>query len=188
MPTYLIDDSNALIGPVELPVIPGLGEQVPGNAVSLADVLSEPDKGFTWAIVDDEPQLVVDRRGLMYRTSDGSEEEWTNLGTPHEGLTTKKWPGKYHVWRDGDWALDDETQKFALAGAALLVRDQRLQEAATRIAPLQYAEDLGEATEAEKTSLLEWKRYSVKLNRIEQSTDYPLQIEWPSPPLDALAQ
>ncbi|RMW05017.1 hypothetical protein ALP03_04071 [Pseudomonas amygdali pv. tabaci] len=39
MPTYLIDDSNALIGPVELPVIPGLGEQVPGNAVSLADVL-----------------------------------------------------------------------------------------------------------------------------------------------------
>ncbi|KAA8712467.1 tail fiber assembly protein [Pseudomonas cannabina] len=187
MPTYLIDKSGALIGPVELPVVPGLGEQTPSNAVNVPKLLNAPNTGYAWTMVDNEPQQVVDRRGLMYRTSDGSEEEWTSLGTPPEGLTTKKWPGKYHVWRDGNWAFDDETQKFALAGAALLVRDKRLQEAATRIAPLQYAVDLGEATEAEKTSLLEWKRYSVKLNRIEQSPDYPLQIEWPSLPSDATA-
>ncbi|MCJ2371552.1 tail fiber assembly protein [Pseudomonas sp. RGM 3321] len=188
MPTYLIDDSNALIGPVELPVVPGLGEQVPGNAISFADFLSEPDKGFTWAIIDGEPRQVVDHRGPMYRIEDGSEKDWTSLSAPPESLTSKKWPGKYYVWREVDWVLDEEAQRQALAANALITRDQRLQEATTRIAPLQYAEDLGVATEAEQTSLLEWKRYSVKLNRIEQSADYPLQIEWPSLPSDALAQ
>ncbi|PPS23559.1 phage tail protein [Pseudomonas amygdali pv. morsprunorum] len=106
---------------------------------------------------------------------------------PPERLTAKQWPGEYYVWREGEWVLDTEAQKTALASAALLVRDQRLQEAATRIAPLQYAEELGDATEAEKASLLEWKRYSVELNRIEQTPDYPLQVKWPSPPSDATA-
>ncbi|AAY39614.1 tail fiber assembly protein [Pseudomonas syringae] len=186
MPTYLIDDSGALMGPVELPVVPGLGEQTPSNAVRLPELLSEPNKGFAWTMFNHEPQQVVDLRGPMYRINDGSLEEWTSLGVPPERLTTKQFPGKYYVWREGDWALDKEAQRVALASAALLVRDQRLQEAATRIVPLQYAADLGDATEAEKASLLEWKRYSVKLNRIEQFSDYPLQIEWPSPPSNSL--
>ncbi|AKF53415.1 MULTISPECIES: tail fiber assembly protein [Pseudomonas] len=187
MPTYLIDDVGALIGPVELPVIPGLGEQTPSNAVSLPELLNPPNTGFAWTMVNNELQQVADRRGPMYRINDGSEEEWSSLGEPPERLTTKQWPGKYYVWREGDWVLDTEAQKAALASAALLVRDQRLQDAATRIAPLQYAEELGDATEAEKASLLEWKRYSVELNRIEQTPDYPLQIKWPSPPSDTTA-
>ncbi|AHG39235.1 phage tail protein [Pseudomonas syringae CC1557] len=187
MPTYLIDDAGALIGPVELPVIPGLGEQTPSNAVSLPELLNPPITGFAWTMFNNELQQVTDSRGPMYRTNDGSVEEWASLGAPPERLTTKQWPGKYYVWREGDWALDTEAQKAALASAALLVRDQRLQEATTRIAPLQYAVDLGDATEVETASLLEWKRYSVKLNRIEQSPDYPIQIEWPSSPSDATA-
>ncbi|KPW58835.1 MULTISPECIES: tail fiber assembly protein [Pseudomonas syringae group] len=187
MPTYLIDDSGALIGPVELPVVPGLGEQTPSNAVSMTELLSEPNTGFAWTLINGELQQVIDRRGLMYRINDGSVEEWSSLGLPPERLTAKQWPGKYYVWREGEWVLDTEAQKTALASAALLVRDQRLQEAATRIAPLQYAEELGDATEAEKASLLEWKRYSVELNRIEQTPDYPLQVKWPSPPSDATA-
>ncbi|OUM04719.1 phage tail protein [Pseudomonas syringae] len=187
MPTYLIDESGALIGPVELPIVPGLGEQTPSNAVSLPELLNQPNTGFAWTMVNNEPQQVMDRRGPMYRINDGSLEEWTRLGAPPETLTTKPRPGRYYVWREGEWVLDTEAQKAALASAALLVRDQRLQEATTRIAPLQYAVELEDATEAEKASLLEWKRYSVKLNRIEQSPDYPFQIEWPSLPSDATA-
>ncbi|MCF5712243.1 MULTISPECIES: tail fiber assembly protein [Pseudomonas syringae group] len=185
MPTYLIDDSGALMGPVELPVVPGLGEQTPSNAVSINEVLNEPNTGFAWTLVDGELRQVIDLRCSMYRITDGSVEEWNGLGLPPERLTAKQWPGKYYVWREGDWALDTEAQKIALASAALILRDQHLREAATRIAPLQYAKDLGDATEAENASLLEWKRYSVELNRIEQHPDYPFQIKWPSPPSDA---
>ena len=33
---YLIDDSGALTGPVEFPLVPGIGVQLPSNAVTLS--------------------------------------------------------------------------------------------------------------------------------------------------------
>ncbi|KPC46315.1 Uncharacterized protein AC509_2804 [Pseudomonas amygdali pv. morsprunorum] len=40
-----------MIGPVELPVVPGLGEQTPSNAVSMTELLSEPNTGFAWTLI-----------------------------------------------------------------------------------------------------------------------------------------
>lgn len=71
-----------------------------------------------------------------------------------------------------------------LSAVAKATRDSLLGIAAIRIAPLQDATDLGEATAAEASSLTAWKRYRVLLNRIEQQAGYPQAVEWPeSPPV-----
>jgi hypothetical protein len=61
-------------------------------------------------------------------------------------------------------------------------RDSLLAAAALRIAPLQYAVDLGMSTDLEKANLLDWMRYSVSLNRIEQQPEYPKTVSWPIAP------
>jgi hypothetical protein len=61
-------------------------------------------------------------------------------------------------------------------------RDSRLAEAAMRIAPLQDAADLEEATEAELAQLILWKRYRIDLNRIDQQPGFPAEVEWPTKP------
>ncbi|MFG0272094.1 tail fiber assembly protein [Pseudomonas sp. zjy_14] len=62
----------------------------------------------------------------------------------------------------------DLTQRRAVADAA--------------IAPLQDAVELEEATEAEATLLIKWKRYRVALSRLPEQEGYPNEIDWPAPP------
>ncbi len=69
-----------------------------------------------------------------------------------------------------------------LAAIALAERDRRLAVATARIAPLQDAVDLGEATALEEAALLDWKRYRISLNRITQQDGYPAAVVWPEPP------
>lgn len=57
-----------------------------------------------------------------------------------------------------------------------------LAQAASAIAPLQDAVDIGMATEAEHAMLLAWKRYRVALNRIDQKSGYPSDVAWPERP------
>lgn len=61
----------------------------------------------------------------------------------------------------------------------IATRDAGLLYAATRMAPLQDAIDLGEATAAEEQVLLTWKRYRVALNRIVMTAG---DLEWPTYP------
>ncbi|CUJ00101.1 Bacteriophage tail assembly protein [Achromobacter aegrifaciens] len=70
----------------------------------------------------------------------------------------------------------------ALRRRALGERDTLLAEAAIRIAPLQDAVDVGEATAEEEAALTAWKRYRVALNRIEQSPGFPRDFAWPERP------
>ncbi|WP_334469794.1 tail fiber assembly protein [Arsenophonus sp. PmNCSU2021_1] len=55
-----------------------------------------------------------------------------------------------------------------------------MQMASIAIAPLQDAVDLDMATDAEKTSLLAWKKYRVLLNRVDISKT--LDVAWPEAP------
>lgn len=59
------------------------------------------------------------------------------------------------------------------------LRDGYLAQATLAIAPLQYADDLGEATDLEKAQLLAWKRYMVEVNRIGLISPAP---SWPEKP------
>lgn len=58
-------------------------------------------------------------------------------------------------------------------------RDALLRIATQRIAPLQDALDLGEATAEETTALTLWKQYRVAVNRVDLSLAAP---QWPAVP------
>lgn len=70
----------------------------------------------------------------------------------------------------------------SLRARMLAERDARLSQAAIRIAPLQDAVDVGEATADDEALLVAWKRYRVALSRIEQSEGFPLTFDWPAAP------
>jgi hypothetical protein len=179
---YLIGLSGILSGPITLVVVPGIGCQMPDNAVELPQTLEVPAAGFVWALVEGEPVLLADHRGPVYSTATGEAQQFDELGELPEGLTLEQPPGPFHVWVAGAWALDSAAQTQAKAVEVLTERDSCLRNAAIRIAPLQDAQELGEATAEEAAALLKWKRYRVDLSRVEGQPGYPLTIEWPTPP------
>ncbi|KIU47543.1 tail fiber protein [Pseudomonas putida] len=68
-----------------------------------------------------------------------------------------------------------------MRAAALAQRDGLMAVATARMAPLQDAVDLGEATASEEAVMLSWKRYRVALNRIELQPEFPI-VDWPASP------
>ncbi|MBO9552240.1 tail fiber assembly protein [Pseudomonas sp.] len=69
-----------------------------------------------------------------------------------------------------------------LKAQALAQRDGLLALAALRIAPLQDAVDLDDATADETALLKKWKQYRVLLNRVSDQASFPETIDWPAPP------
>lgn len=182
---YLISTTGVLTGPVTFPVVPGVGVQIPENTLQLADELPECPEGFAWGLVNDTPEQLPDHRGMVYSIETGAPQEWSVLGALPEGFTNIPYPGQFYVWRAGDWQFDVDAQTAAKAVELLEDRDSRLRTSQMRIAPLQYAGEIGEATEQEKAALEAWKRYSVALNRIEQQEGFPHSVNWPPAPVDA---
>lgn len=68
------------------------------------------------------------------------------------------------------------------AAEVLAMRDTLLAQATLRIAPLQDAVDLDEATPAEAATLTLWKKYRVALSRIETQAGFPAAVVWPTMP------
>lgn len=66
--------------------------------------------------------------------------------------------------------------------AANAERDRLLGIAALRIAPLQDATDLDDATAADAANLKLWKQYRVAVNRVSSQTGFPVTIDWPLQP------
>lgn len=69
-----------------------------------------------------------------------------------------------------------------LTANALAMRDQLLRVAAIRIAPLQDAVELDEATDADTANLKKWKQYRVAVNRIQDQPGFPQTLDWPIQP------
>jgi len=179
---YLIGLGGVLIGPVTLPVVPGIGVQMPDDAIELGQALAAPEEGFVWALVDGAAVQLEDHRGTVYNTANGEAQQFAALGKLPEGLTTEPPPGQFYVWGAGGWQLDEQAFESAQAFKTTAERDGRMGVAQLRIAPLQYAVNLDMATEQEKSALLAWMRYSVELNRIEQQDGFPLVVTWPIVP------
>lgn len=111
---YMADPANGILaGPVVLPVVPGIGVQVPDNAVELTQELAEPSEGFVWALVEGEAALLADHRGTVYSTATGEDRPFDKLGELPEGLTALPWPGRFHVWGGNAWVLDQAAQMEA---------------------------------------------------------------------------
>ena len=69
-----------------------------------------------------------------------------------------------------------------LKAQALDQRDGLLALATLRIAPLQDAVDLDDATASETAMLKRWKQYRVLLNRVSDQASFPEAIDWPDQP------
>lgn len=157
---------------------------VPGMA--FLEAPPEPKVGFAVVHIEGEEQvwrLVQDHRGTAYLVSTGEAVHWDQLGVLPSDLTSQARPGPYHVWKDEAWQLDSVAEQKALTSQAFLARDKLLVEATTRIAPLQDAVDLGDASGEEEEELEAWKRYRVALNRVQRQATFPATIEWPTPPV-----
>lgn len=127
-------------------------------------------------------ELLEDYRGTIYSTDSGQPREHAELGPLPEGFTTQPRPSLHHAWRGNAWVFDEESARTAFISAAVLERNRLQAEATARIAPLQDAADLEDATEVERIQLDAWKRYRVALNRVPLQDAYPNAIEWPTPP------
>ena len=103
---YLFDDLGVMLGPVDLPIIPGLGEQMPGNAIVLDGVLPKAKAGYAWVWSESQPFQVQDLRGPVYRTDTGFEVRYEQLGPLPPELTLKPRPSLAYCWLDGDWVPD----------------------------------------------------------------------------------
>ncbi|MBX9408272.1 tail fiber assembly protein [Pseudomonas baetica] len=185
---YVNEFTQELTGPVELPVYPGMGKVVPGNAIELPEVLSIAKPGYVWAWRDGQALQLVDLRNrTVYRKDNGNSQYWTQLGSLSDELTAKARPDAYHFWKNDGWALDAEAERTGLVAKAEIDRDNRLREVVIRIASLQYAYELGEASSDQLTTLQAWKRYALALARIEQQPNYPSLIDWPTAPAPLVA-
>jgi hypothetical protein len=183
---YLFDDDGVLSGPVELPVTPGMGIQIPSNGIQLSFQLPAAQDHHSWVMVNGAPREMVDWRGAVYRKDNGVLLQWTAFGELPDTHTAEPWPGSYHVWRENSWVFDETLQQADLKREVLAKRDKLLREAVQKIAPLQYAEDIGDASDQEQLALMEWKLYSVELNRIQHQAGFPTAITWPVLPEPAL--
>lgn len=182
MTIYHHDPAGALIGPVELPPVPGAGLLLPAGFVQLNDPLQAPAEGMAWILKDGVPVAVEDHRGQVYDTLTGGVVEWSELGPLPEQYTPQPRPGAHYVWQESGWVLDDAAARADFVDAGARERNRLQEQATARIAPLDDAADLGIATEAEAAELLAWKRYRVELNRVDLVAAYPGPITWPASP------
>lgn len=104
--TYFFDPVGVLAGPFEVPAIPGIGQQLPGNAIQMQTALAAPETGNVWVLIEDQPQQLADNRGAVFSTETGAESTQLELGPLPEGLTKDPRPSAVHSWRAGAWAKD----------------------------------------------------------------------------------
>lgn len=116
----------------------------------------------------DDCKDVPDEIFMEFRT--GTNSEGKVRGSGSDGLP---------AWFDAP-PMSNE----ALISVAADKKKTLMQAATLEISPLQDAEDLGIATDEEKSLLTSWKEYRVALNRIESQPSYPEEIQWPSSPGD----
>ncbi|WP_085632111.1 MULTISPECIES: tail fiber assembly protein [unclassified Pseudomonas] len=180
---YVNELTQEMTGPVELPEYPGLGVVVPGNAIGLPEALPAAEPGHVWVWRDQQAVQLIDLRNrTVYFKENGNALYWIQLGPLPDHLTVKPRPNAYCFWKEGDWVLDEEAERAGLAAQADIDRDNRLREAVIRVAPLQYAYELGEAGSDQVAMMQAWKRYAIHLSQIEQQADYPRNIVWPVAP------
>lgn len=106
MTIYLIDALGILSGPVEAQEIPGLGKQLPSNAVILSEPFPAPQSGFVWVLEAEGPRQMEDHRGEVYRTDSGAVEQFDQLGPLPPEFTSLPRPSFAHVWANGGWVKD----------------------------------------------------------------------------------
>ncbi|EGM3167542.1 tail fiber assembly protein, partial [Salmonella enterica] len=172
----LRSDTNEFIGAGDAYIPPHTG--LPANCTDIAP----PDIPSSYiAVFDSETQtwsLHEDHRGeTVYDTTTGNQVYISELGPLPENVTSVSPDGEYQKWDGKAWVKDEAAEKAAQLRQAEETKSRLLQMASGKIAPLQDAVDLDEATDKEKASLLAWRKYRVQVNRVDT-----LNPDWPEKP------
>ncbi|EIT8388122.1 tail fiber assembly protein [Salmonella enterica subsp. enterica serovar Cotham] len=173
----LCTDTNEFIGAGDAWIAPHTG--LPANCTDIAP----PDIPASHiAVFDAETQtwsLQEDHRGeTVYDTTTGNQVYISEPGPLPENVTSVSPDGEYQKWDGKAWVKDEAAEKAAQLRQAEETKSRLLQMASGKIAPLQDAVDLGEATDDEKARIMAWKKYRVQVNRVDTSS--PIWPEIPS--------
>ncbi|EBD7983148.1 tail fiber assembly protein [Salmonella enterica] len=176
----LRSDTNEFIGAGDAYIPPHTG--LPANCTDLAP----PDIPSSYiAVFDAETQtwsLQEDHRGeTVYDTTTGNQVYISEPGPLPENVTSVSPDGEYQKWDGKAWVKDEAAETAARLREAEGTKSRLLQMAAEKIAPLQDAVDLEIATDDEKARLDEWKKYRVRVNRVDTSNP-----AWPEKPASSL--
>jgi len=175
MSIYVFDALGVLVGPVSLPEVPGLGCQLPSNAVELADLLPTPDPGNVWVLVNAAPVQLADHRGTVYSVTTGAAQEWSELGELPSEYTLLPCPGAYYVWSGTEWLID--------AAAVAQAQCNALMSAANQVTAGMVNAYIAGLLDAADTATFEaYAAYQLALKKIEQQPGYPTTIAWPTSP------
>ncbi|EIF1991623.1 tail fiber assembly protein, partial [Salmonella enterica subsp. enterica serovar Typhimurium] len=169
----LRSDTNEFIGAGDAYIPPHTG--LPANCTDIAP----PDIPASHiAIFDAETgtwSLHEDHRGeTVYDTTTGNQVYISAPGPLPENVTSVSPDGEYQKWDGKAWVKDGAAETAARLREAEGTKSRLLQMASEKIAPLQDAVDLDEATDKEKASLLAWRKYRVQVNRVDT-----LKPVWP---------
>ncbi|ECM7518433.1 tail fiber assembly protein [Salmonella enterica] len=176
----LRSDTNEFIGAGDAYIPPHTG--LPANCTDIAP----PDIPASHiAIFDAETQtwsLHEDHRGeTVYDTTTGNQVYISEPGPLPENVTSVSPDGEYQKWDGKAWVKDEAAETAARLREAEGTKNRLLQMAAEKIAPLQDAVDLEIATDDEKARLDEWKKYRVRVDRVDTSNP-----AWPEKPASSL--
>ncbi|WP_387467775.1 tail fiber assembly protein [Photorhabdus sp. RM323S] len=126
-------------------------------------------------------EIVPNYRGkTVYNTQTRVQQDVIDLGELPEILTFKQPATDFDQWDGEKWVTDIEAQKASQIKQAEQQRIIFRRQADEAITVLQYAVETEMASEAEKTLLLDWKKYLVLLHRVDVSS-VP-DINWPEKP------
>ncbi|WP_254534350.1 tail fiber assembly protein [Salmonella enterica] len=176
----LRSDTNEFIGAGDAYIPPHTG--LPANCTDIAP----PDIPASHiAIFDAETgtwSLHEDHRGeTVYDTTTGNQVYISAPGPLPENVTSVSPDGEYQKWDGKAWVKDEAAETAARLREAEGTKSRLLQMASEKIAPLQDAVDLDEATDKEKASILALRKYRVQVNRVDT-----LKTVWPEKPASSL--
>lgn len=171
---YLIDQSGALSGPVDLPEVPGLGAQVPANAIALEKRLAKPAAGMVWAVLDGRaPSQVEDDRGVYFCTDSGAQVTRIELGPLPDGLTPEPRPDEFHTWDGRGWSLDSAAQAAHDATIERAWRDGEIAAHEWLVSRHRAERDL------ERATTLSAARFTALLEYLQALRDWPAAEAFP---------
>ncbi|EKK6947627.1 tail fiber assembly protein [Salmonella enterica] len=175
----LRSDTNEFIGAGDAYIPPHTGlpanctdiapPDIPASHIAIFDVGTE-----TWSLHEDH------RGEAVYDTTTGNQVYISAPGPLPENVTSVSPDGEYQKWdsKTKVWVNDEAAEAAARLREAEGTKNRLLQIASEKIAPLQDAVDLDEATDKEKASLLAWRKYRVQVNRVDT-----LNPDWPEQPV-----
>ncbi|EJA5011301.1 tail fiber assembly protein [Salmonella enterica] len=175
----LRSDTNEFIGAGDAYIPPHTG-----LSANCTDIAPPDIPASHIAVFDAETQtwsLHEDHRGeTVYDTTTGNQVYISAPGPLPENVTSVSPDGEYQKWdsKAQVWVNDEVAEAAARLREAEGTKNRLLQMASEKIAPLQDAVDLGIATDDEKARLDEWKKYRVRVNRVDTSNP-----DWPEQPV-----